>query len=144
MTKIITRRLNFKKYWCTTNAIETGFESPFSPKWGNTFYIHFCKDDFPKINYPAYQDGRFDYMGIDAGNDLANLPFHKGITFYEETKHIESGKTYVKAGCDFQHCGDDSWWSEDNGEVILKQQSEIVGKAFEKLVGIENDQSTSV
>ena len=135
MTKVITRRLHFKKYWCTSNSMETGFTSPFSPKWSNTFYIHFCKDDFPKLDFPIFQDGRFSYM---CDNDIASLPFHKGITFYEETKHIESGKTYVKAGCDFQHLYDEEYWNDDNGEVILKDWSDIVGKAFERLAGLND------
>lgn len=89
MTKVITRRLNFKKYWCTSNSMETGFVSPLSPKWSNTFYIHFCKDDFPKLDFPIFQDGRFSYI---CDNDIASLPFHKGITFYEETKHIDGDR----------------------------------------------------
>lgn len=136
MTKMITRRLNFKKYWCTTNAIETGYGSPYSPQWSNTFYLHFCKEDFPNLKYPKIEEGRFNYFGE---HDLHELPFHKGITFYEETKHMESGKTYVKVGCDFQHLHDDQYWFDDNGEEILKTESKVVGKAFEKLVGIAND-----
>jgi len=139
LTKVITRRLNFKKYWCTTNAVETGFESPYSPKWSNTFYIHFCKDDFPKLNYPEYIDGRFKYF---SDNDIESLPFHKGITFYEETIHKESGKTYVKAGCDFQHLNDDIYWQDDNGEMILNNLSKEVGEAFERIVkNTETDSS---
>jgi len=68
-------------------------------------------------------------------NDIANLPFHKGITFYEEITHRESGKTYVKAGCDFQHLHDDIYWQDDNGEMILKNLSNEVGAAFERLIG---------
>lgn len=133
MIKVITRRLNFKKYWCTTNAVETGYTSELSPKWSNTFYIHFCKDDFPKLNYPIYQDGRFDYM---SENDMSGLPFHKGITFYEERKNLESGRVYVKAGCDFRHYQDEEYWDSDNGEMILKNHSAKVGAAFERLIGL--------
>lgn len=98
-------------------------------------YLHFEKSEFPNLKYPKHEDGRFDYMDE---HDLHQLPFHKGITFYEETKNLESGRTFVKVGCDYQHLYDEqSYGQDDCGEEILKTDGERVAESFKKLVGIE-------
>ena len=131
MKEIITRRVSRDKYWFTTNSVETGFKSLFSPKWSNTFYLHFCKDDYPLIKYPELIDKQFNYM---LGDHSLKFDFHKGITFYEETLHVESGKTFVKIGCDFQHLHDEEWWNADNGVQIMNYQIDVIEPQFLELL----------
>src|SRR5690348_7107730 len=102
ITKVITRRRLFKdkKYWFTSNAIKSTYDG----KWSNTLYLHFAKEDFPMIQSPnlipcgwGNLKQRFDY-----GESILNgLDFHKGITFYEETRIMDLEKTFVKVGCDY-------------------------------------------
>lgn len=130
MIEVITRRVSRNKYWFTTNSTKTFFTGYDSPQWSNTFYLHFCKDNYPLLKYPELVDGHFNYF---SEHDL-HFNFHKGITFYEETLHIESGKTYAKIGCDFQHLHDQEWWMNDSGEKIMNYQIEIVEPQFLNLI----------
>lgn len=120
-----------KPYWFTTHSIEKSNYGLGLCHWANTMYLHFCKDEFPDLPYPKLEDHRFDYMNCG----LYYLPFHGGITFYEETKNIESGRTFVKVGCDYQHLYDElDWGMEDSGERILRDETPRVAKAFEEMI----------
>lgn len=84
-------------------------ESMGLPRWANCLYIQFLKNDFPSFSYPI--DGNY-YQ-----SSFSKVDFHKGITFYEE-KIIEN-RMIVTIGCDYQHYGDESYGSDDNGKLIL-------------------------
>jgi len=135
ITEIITRRINYHdhKVWFTTNAIK----SAYSGKWKNTLYINFCKDDFPKLDHPKLiswehysVNQTFDYPE----SSLAELSWHRGLTFYEEMLHIEQNKTYVKAGCDYSHYRDEDYAKADNGKIILELEAPLLLKQFLNLV----------
>lgn len=114
-----------EKCWFITNSVTYGV------KWHNTLYLMFYKNDFPNIGYPKIEQkyGLFDYYDTE----LSKLNFHGGITFYEEMLHIESGKTIVKVGCDYNHLGDDIYTEGDNGEYILLYHTEEILNNFKKL-----------
>ena len=129
--ELITRRKNYyeDKVWFHTNSFKSG------DNWFNTIYINFCKDDYPNLKYPELINGfregekRFDYSNCD----LANLDWHCGLTFYEETLLLETGKTYIKAGADYQHIYDDDYMKKDCGEAILMSSEGLIGQ-FRELV----------
>lgn len=132
MTEVITRRKMFSehKFYITTNSFKSG------DSWHNCLYIHFAKEDFPKLKYPELVKNdspwmtnikkRFDY----SSGDLASLDWHWGITFYEEMYSLEREKTYVKAGCDFQHLYDEEYMRADCGKGILECHGEVIAKEF--------------
>ena len=131
METVTIRRKRFDEHKVTieSNSFKSG------DMWFNTLYIIFFKEDYPKVKYPELVNGwragemRFDYYN----STLANLDWHGGITFYQETVNPESNKTLVKAGCDYQHLHDDDWMSGDNGEAILLNNSERLLKEFLEL-----------
>lgn len=134
ITTIITRKVLFDKFWITTNSFERGYEG----KWSNCLYLHFIKDDFTKIESPPLVDCDWPHRnGKRFAYDesvLANLDWHGGVTFYEETFNPEYGKTQVKIGCDYQHYMDDDYEMHDNGESILKTDGFLIARQFQDLV----------
>lgn len=136
ITKIITRRMIFNNFFITTNSIQSNYDG----KWSNCLYLHFKKEDFPKIKYPSKIKNdspfwknikyRFDYLETE----LNELEFHGGITFYEEIFHLESEATLVKVGCDYQHLYDDEYRMSDSGEIILRQDGVLIAERFKNLI----------
>lgn len=133
MNEVITRRKTFenKKFWISTNSSEA-----YAGNWQNCLYLHFAKEDFPLVKSPPLVEcdwtvskKRFDYYQ----SVLSELDWHGGITFYEETLHVENGRTYVKAGCDYSHYRDDAYMSGDYGKSILEIDGEEIAREFEKL-----------
>jgi len=113
----------------------------YGENWFNCLYLSYHKEDFPNIPSPEIIPGfrpgelRFDYNNCD----IARLDWHKGITYYSESKDIETGKTLVKAGCDYQHLGDDIYRYQDSGESILKSDGVRLAEEFkEKFIKKEN------
>lgn len=134
MNELITRRKDFpeKKYYISTVSSQAGPNG----RWSNCLYIHFAKEDFPLIQSPPLvscewktSKQRFNYDS----SVLNNLEWHGGITFYEEILVIETGRTIVKVGCDYQHYMDDGWMECDNGKYILESDGEVMAKRFEQL-----------
>lgn len=131
---IITRRKIFEKFYLTTNSIKSDYDG----KWSNCLYLHFTKEDFQNIEYPKLIDNNSPFMKnykkrfYYFDTNLNELPFHGGITFYEEFYNPETQKTYVKVGCDYQHLYDDEYRMEDNGEMILNTDGENLANAFIK------------
>lgn len=99
-------------------------------KYSHTFYLHFYKEDFPYFDYPKLIDTEsrkmFDYYSSSFGR----LDFHGGITFYSEKINVESGKTNITIGCDYQHYMDDHYSWDDNGEQILKSEGKKMCREF--------------
>lgn len=136
MMEFIQRRLNpvNKKYWITTKAFQMDYLD--RKKWFNCLYLHFCKEDFPQLEYQKLiecnwgsQKKRFDYHE----SSVATLDWHGGCTFYEEIFNVEHGKTYVKVGCDYQHLGDDAYMEADYGKTILELDGKKICDEFEQL-----------
>ena len=135
ITTIITRRRNFDGFWITTNSIKSNYDG----KWSNCLYLHFAKEDFKNLELPKLVESdspflksykfRFNYDETI----LNKLPFHGGITFYEEMHHKELDKTFVKVGCDYQHLWDDGYRLADCGPEILRFDGESLASAFIKL-----------
>lgn len=130
--EITTRRKTFtgKKYYITTNSFKEG------EKWFNCLYLHFCKEDFPDLVYPKIVETelkhwpkRFAYER----SDVASLGWHCGCTFYEETFIVESGRTYVKVGCDYRHLYDDRYMENDHGLDIINSDGKLIAEEFEQL-----------
>jgi hypothetical protein len=125
-----TKRIKDKKFWFSTHA----FQSSYNHQWSNCLYLHFAKEDFPLIKSPELVPStwgpkqRFDYDN----SPLRALEFHGGITFYEETLVVETGRTIVKVGCDYQHYMDDAYQVCDHGEILLKGEAEFLAEEFEK------------
>ena len=136
ITEIITRRMNLDGFWITTNSIKSNYDG----KWSNCLYLHFPKESFPFLNLPKLIKNdselftsfkkRFDYLDTE----LNKLPFHGGITFYEEIYNLETENTYVKVGCDYQHLYDDEYRLNDNGELILKNDGIYLANSFIQLI----------
>ncbi|MBO9667848.1 MAG: hypothetical protein J7501_13675 [Bdellovibrio sp.] len=136
-----THRPPGRKFWITANSMRLDGLS----KWSNCLYLHFVKEDFPQIDSPKlvaqlWAGGKqcFEY----SKSVLNQLDFHGGITFYEEIKSIETGRTIVKVGCDYQHIYDDHYMTADHGEKILRvdgmtliEQFEELGRKLEKVRG---------
>jgi hypothetical protein len=102
------------------------YKSEYMCEWGNTLYLHFKKDDYPFLNYPV--NGNYYH------SDLAELPFHGGITFYQE-RTIDN-VVHIKAGCDYQHLYDElDYGIQDNGIRILKESA---NRLVEHLVELHN------
>lgn len=104
--------------------------------WTNCLYLHFAKEDFPWLNSPPMVESswtkskkRFDYNNCN----IADLDWHGGITFYEERFLPDSNRTYVKAGCDYQHLYDDNYRLDDNGELLLKNDAVLLMKEFDEM-----------
>jgi len=116
VSEVVTRRINFPdhKLWVTTNSFKQ------NDKWFNTLYVHFNKSDFPNFQYP--QNGYY-YQ-----SSFADIDFHGGVTFYEES--IVNDKTFVKVGCDYQHLGDDHYQLADHGLSIIKFHTNGVLASF--------------
>lgn len=133
--EILTRRRNFqgKKYWLTSVSIKSDYDH----KWSNCLYLHFDKAQFPSINSPPLRDVDYSWtkkMFEYDKSPLSDLPFHGGITFYEETIHLESSRSYVKVGCDYQHYMDDEYQRSDCGIELLKHDGQELVDAFEELI----------
>lgn len=132
--KFIERRLRVEgqKFWFTSMAAQSDYDG----KWSNCLYINFVKEDFPSLSYPALIKGwregqeRFDYNHCD----IAEMDWHCGITFYQETYNPEYKKTMVKAGCDFQHLYDDHWREDDHGKQVLERYTPLLTNQFLKLI----------
>lgn len=116
-----------------------GFSSEFLGPWSNCLYMSFIKEEHPELKYPALVDcsffgrlqpKRFEYDECD----LAELPWHGGITFYQEKYDPEMQKTIVKAGCDYMHYGDEEWMKEDYGEKLLKEEAPRIAQAFVEMI----------
>lgn len=133
--EVIERRLHFEneKFWITSSSFKLT-----DSIWGNCLYLHFAKEDFPAIQSPPLVDcawfrkngKRFDYDE----SPLNALAFHGGITFYEEDKSIESGRTIVKVGCDYQHLYDDHYQTADHGREILERDGRSLAEEFKEYV----------
>jgi hypothetical protein len=125
-----TKRFDGKKYWLSSSSFKEG------NKWFNCLYLHFAKEEFSFLDYPKIvpcdwgsQKKRFKYSESDVGK----LDWHGGCTFYEESFHVELGKTFVKVGCDFQHLWDDAYMEGDCGLRILETQGKEIAEEFEQL-----------
>lgn len=90
----------------------------------NTFYLKFRKSDYPNFKYPVNNN----YYE----SDFADLPWHGGITFYEES--ITMGVETIKVGCDFNHYWDEGIYDTgDNGIDILNSEGIKLYNAFKEL-----------
>lgn len=134
-TVIERRTIRENLFWFSSTSFQEG------DKWFNCLYINFFKEDYPNLKYPALVEGwrpgtlRFNY----SFSDVAELDWHCGITFYQETTFPENpGRTLVKAGCDFQHLYDDNWMTADHGEQILKRYVPGLQKQFIELIESNN------
>lgn len=129
-----TRRFADKKYFLTAVSFVTGS----TLGWSNCLYIHFVKEDFPAFKYPELVNcdwfgepfKRFRYESSDA----SDLIMHWGCTFYEETVSVETGRTIVKIGCDYQHLYDDDYRARDSGEEILGADGDALAASFERII----------
>jgi len=98
-------------------------------KWSHCAYISYRKDAFKNIRHPALEtrdvfgrkETRFDYYN----SSVAELDWHGGITFYSENKDLEQGHIICKAGCDYQHYGDEHYAYSDNGDLLLKDMVQL-------------------
>jgi hypothetical protein len=137
MDKIITRRKRFYDQKVTFESV--AFKN--GDTWFNTLYIRFAKEDFHNLNYPSLVEcdwagmkKRFAYNSCD----VANLDWHCGITFYEETYDPQYEKTYIKAGCDFNHLYDEDYCREDCGELLLGHVIDNLLGQFVEIVELRN------
>lgn len=130
--EIITRhrRVEGQKFWFTANSSYSGHSFL---GWQNCLYLHFFKEDFPFIESPPLVDcawmrrnKRFDYYQ----SVLAELSWHGGITFYQETTDAEYGRTMVKVGCDYQHYMDEAYQAQDFGAELLESDAVVLEKEF--------------
>lgn len=123
--KIITRKISHnvhKVFFTATSTLNL------DGSWTNSLFIHFKKSDFPLLEYP-----RINKYGFDCFNcDLAGLPWHGGINFYEET--LDGKEVYVKAGCDYICLGYGCFELADHGESILATDVPILLQDFIDLV----------
>lgn len=106
-------------------------------KWYNCIYITFRKEDYPNLKYPETREGYFKKEELSFNYDdcdLANLDWHRGITYYSEVQHLPNNEIIVKAGADYQHLCDDHYQLEDNGESILEANADKLYKQFTALV----------
>lgn len=125
--KKIIEIVSGKRIIISTKSFERGYDNT----WANCLYISFNKAHFPELKYPEIVEGYLDNLRFDYDNgDLAKIDWHGGITFYSETFDIVSGITIVKAGCDFQHFGDEHWESKDSGEEILEIYADSIKEQF--------------
>lgn len=110
--------------------------------WSNCLYLIFQKEKFPFLKYPEYKEkglfGSIELEGWDYNddNDFYDLPFHRGISFYEEDKlNTENSKVRVTIGCDYMHLYDNmTVGKEDNGLVLLKTDGIELRDAFLELI----------
>ena len=128
-------RIERTKVFDKVHIIATSFES-YNSEWCNCLYVTFNKKDFLDLKYPELKEN--PYLKGDSFNyydcDLAELDWHGGITYYSEIKNMADENIVVKAGCDFQHLGDDHWREADNGEKILKIYADDLYNQFMALV----------
>lgn len=135
MTELI-ERIEYpegKNFWFSARSASRG-----EGKWSNCLYLHFAKEDFPQIESPPLVD--CDWYGrkqkrFEYGKSILNdIDFHGGISFYEETFVVESGRTIVKIGCDYQHYMDDEWERSDCGKELLQIDAKDIMSQFEKII----------
>lgn len=94
--------------------------------WRICFYVSIRKVKYPKLNYPV--------NGIyESEHDLTNLPWHGGLTYYDEYKSVSNKYLYARYGIDFQHAGDPTY-SYDTGEKVLREQIDIIHQPLMKIL----------
>ncbi len=119
--RFFAHREGDKKIIIKAKSFKTEHDTSFGlPEWANCLYIEFRKDDYPNFNYP--KDG--DHYS----SSFSMIEFHKGITFYEEK--IINNKSYITIGCDYQHYGDESYGTDDNGKLILINDGPTILDSF--------------
>jgi hypothetical protein len=135
---IAIRRIIFReeKFFISTES-----SLSYGGKWANCLYLHFYKEDFPGIKGPDLIEGweentsRFDYGKCV----LSGFYWHCGVTYYSETKDIQSGRTLVKVGCDYQHLYDEMYTYQDSGEMILRGDGLGIAEEFIGLISLNKE-----
>ena len=95
-------------------------------KFSWTFYLYIHIDRIPEENTPdsfwlnPRKEGDRTYYDYCGHGVLSSVSWHGGMTWYSKESGLDGTPKVIKAGCDYQHYGDDWELSLDElkGDVI--------------------------